>query len=99
MNRLSLTLAPAGAGLALLAALTTPVLSAAQRERQQGPQLPRYTITDLGTLGGATGRPEGTHSRGWVESAGDDQHAFMGLNGVATDLSPAPALRTLGGPS
>ena len=90
MNQFFVTLAAAGAAMGLFAALATPVPSAAQRERQQKLQLPHYTITDLGTLNGTTESPDATTNRGWVESAstsaGDDQHAFLGRNGVTTDL-------------
>ena len=90
MNQFFVTLATAGAAMGLFAALATPVPSAVQRERQQKLQLPHYTITDLGTLSGTTDSPDATNNRGWVESAstsaGDDQHAFLGWNGVTTDL-------------
>ena len=70
----------------------------AVQDLQQQKQQSRYTVTDLGTLGGTFGVAEGLNNRGWVEGlstlAGDQsQHAFVWRNGVMSDLG------TLGGPN
>ncbi len=74
-----------------------PVGMAVQDLRQKEQQS-RYTVTDLGTLGGTFSVAEGLNNRGWVEGlsslAGDQsQHAFVWRNGVMSDLG------TLGGPN
>jgi probable HAF family extracellular repeat protein len=70
----------------------------AVQDQQQQKQQPRYTVTDLGTLGGTFVDAWGLNNRSWVEGisnlAGDQtQHAFVWRNGVMTDLG------TLGGPN
>ena len=77
--------------LAFLAVLAIPVRLAAQQHI-------RYTITDLGTLGGISSFGVGINNRGWVAGfstlPGDlNQHAFLWRNGKITDLG------TLGGPN
>jgi probable HAF family extracellular repeat protein len=77
--------------LALFAALAIPVRLAAQQHI-------RYTVTDLGTLGGTFSFGVGINNRGWVAGfstlPGDlNQHAFLWRNGKITDLG------TLGGPN
>jgi probable HAF family extracellular repeat protein len=74
-----------------------PAAMSAQ-DQQQLKQQPRYTVTDLGTLGGTFAAAEGLNNRGWVDGisnlAGDQtQRAFLWRNGVMTDLG------TLGGPN
>lgn len=60
-------------------------------------RLPRYTVTDLGTLGGTLGFAMGINDQGWVDGFSSlpdgDQHAFLWHNGVMTDLG------TTGGPN
>jgi probable HAF family extracellular repeat protein len=66
---------------------------------QQQPAAPaRYTVVDLGTLGGTFGLAYGINDKGQVDGfanlPGDNtQHAFVYANGVMTDLG------TLGGPN
>src|SRR5262245_14839465 len=88
MERFLVTLAAAGTVAALLGTLATPVPVAAQREQRQKRQLPHYTVTDLGTLGGAIFSADA--DRGWIESASTltdtHQHAFLQRGGVRTDL-------------
>ncbi len=84
--------------LTLFAALAIPVRQAAQQEQQQNNQLPRYTVTDLGTLGGMFSFAQGVNNKGWVDGAatlpGDNnQHEFLWVDGLKIDLG------TLGGPN
>lgn len=77
----------------LFVALGTPFESAAQSE---GVIRHRYTVTNLGTLGGTSGNASGINNRGWVVGdanlAGDTtEHASLWRNGAITDLG------TLGG--
>ena len=81
--------------MTLFAALAVPVRLAAQ-EHKQGPL--RYTVTDLGTLGGTYSLAGGLSNSGWVEGystlPGDTAtHAVLWRKGVITDLG------TLGGPN
>jgi probable HAF family extracellular repeat protein len=81
--------------MTLFAALAMPVRLAAQGQKQD---LPRYTVTDLGTLGGTFSLAGGLSDSGWVEGystlPGDTAvHAFLWRDGVMTDLG------TLGGPN
>jgi len=76
--------------ISLLVALTLPLQLTAQHTR--------YTVTDLGTLGGTFSDATGINNRGSMEGhstlPGDTaQHAFLWQNGVMTDLG------TLGGPN
>ena len=76
--------------MTLFAALMAPVHLAAQHTR--------YTVTDLGTLGGTFSFAGGINNRGSVEGfstlPGDTaSHAFLWQNGAMTDLG------TLGGPN
>lgn len=76
--------------MTLFVALVAPV--------QVGAQHTRFTVTDLGTLGGTFIFAGGINNRGSVEGfstlPGDTaQHAFLWRNGAMTDLG------TLGGPN
>jgi probable HAF family extracellular repeat protein len=80
------------AAMALFAVLLVPARLAAQEQKQD---LPRYTVTDLGTLGGTFSLAGGISNSGWVsgQSTLPDgyQHPAVWHNGVITDLG------TLGG--
>jgi len=87
-------------GFALaLALLAGPVWAEEHSAMQQQPAVPvRYTVVDLGTLGGTFGLAFGINDKGQVDGVanlpGDTaQHAFVFTNGVMTDLG------TLGGPN
>jgi probable HAF family extracellular repeat protein len=85
--------------MTLFAALVVPVrLRVAAQEQPQTNQLPRYTITDLGTLGGTFSEAVGVNDTGSLAGfstpPGDAVvHAFLWQKGVMTDLG------TLGGPN
>lgn len=79
------------AAAALWTALATPLQLAAQQQT-------RYTVTDLGTLGGTFSWATGINNNGAVSGfsnvLGDiDQHGFFWRDGVMNDLG------TLGGPN
>ncbi|HEX4920702.1 MAG TPA: hypothetical protein VFV92_08175, partial [Candidatus Bathyarchaeia archaeon] len=81
--------------ITLFAALTPPVQLAAQERNQQPP---RYTVTDLGTLGGTMGSATAVNNRGSVAGIatlpGDtERHGFLWRLDRKTDLG------TLGGPN
>src|SRR5450755_2763344 len=76
--------------MALLAALAIPASFAAQAQPQKAPKA-RYTVKDLGTLGGTFALAGGISNTGWVEGfstlPGDiDVHEFLWHKGVMTDL-------------
>lgn len=82
----------------LFAEMAIPVRMSAQEQKQQKKELPRYTITELGTLGGTFSEAVGINNKssviGFSTLPGDrNVHAFLWRNGVMTDL------RTLGGPN
>jgi probable HAF family extracellular repeat protein len=90
--------ATAIAALTFFAALTSPVRPAAQEQPRPKNQQRRYSVTDLGTLGGTLGAAQGINDRGWVVGfatlPGDQiQHSFLWVDGVMIDLG------TLGGPN
>jgi probable HAF family extracellular repeat protein len=80
--------------MTILAALAVPVRLPAQ---EQGQALPRYNVTDLGTLGGTYSLAGGVSNTGWVSGQSTlpdgNQHPAVWRNGVITDLG------TLGGPN
>ena len=54
-------------------------------------RMPRYILTDLGTLGGDESRAWGINNLGWVvgmaETDRGDKHSFLYTNGVMVDLT------------
>src|SRR5215472_3110813 len=79
----------------LLLATNLPASAQEQGTKQSGPPV-RYTLTDLGTLGGTFSQGFGVNEKGWVvgfsTTEGDAAlHAFLWRDGVMTDLG------TLGG--
>jgi probable HAF family extracellular repeat protein len=84
--------------ITLFAALTTSLqLTAQGQPEQQQKEHLRYTVTDLGTLGGTFSQASGINNKGSVVGfatlAGDTAvHAFLWRKGVMTDLG------TFGGP-
>ena len=80
--------------MALFAALAVRIRLAAQEQNQD---LPRYMVTDLGTLGGTYSLAGGLSNSGWVEGQSTlpdgNLRAVLWWNDVIMDL------RTLGGPN
>src|SRR5215469_15526134 len=83
--------------MTIILLLATNFLVSAQEQgtKQSGPPV-RYTLTDLGTLGGTFSQAFGVNDKGWVvgfaTTEGDiSLHAFLWRRGVMTDLG------TLGG--
>jgi probable HAF family extracellular repeat protein len=80
------------AAMNLFAVLALPIQLSAQ-DQNQGPA--RYTVADIGTLGGIFGEATAVNNQGWV--VGDAslpnavRHAFLWRNGLIKDL------KTLGG--
>lgn len=78
----------------LLVALVTPTFTAQAQSQKNHPV--RYTVRDLGSLGGSLAQAGGISNAGWVEGfsllPGDqDFHVFLWHRGVLTDIG------TLGG--
>jgi probable HAF family extracellular repeat protein len=77
------------AAITLFAAVAIPIQLTAQGQNQQPP---RYTVTDLGTFGGAFSNAFGISNKGsvvgWGELAddADSVHAFLWRKGLMTDL-------------
>ena len=90
-----------GIALALSLMLAIAIGSSAQEQQlaqANGQHFRRYTVTDLGTLGGTWGEGFGINNEGWVAGKaampGDlNGHAFLWRKGKITDLG------TLGGPN
>lgn len=72
--------------------LSTPCLA-----QKPNHKLPRYTVVDLGTLGGTSSLAGGISNTGWIEGyatlANGDSNAVLWRNGKIMDLG------TLGGPN
>jgi len=89
--------------LSLFAALAMQAGLRAQEQpaiQQSKATPPRYTVTDLGTLGGTYSFPGGINNEGWVNGTstlpGDtDQHAVLWVPGQKNPID----LQTLGGPN
>jgi probable HAF family extracellular repeat protein len=81
--------------VAAFAALTAPVRSIAQNQQTSHKQ--RYSVTNLGTLGGTFSAGNGINNRGWVTGAAtlanNTEHAAFWIDGLTFDLG------TLGGPN
>jgi probable HAF family extracellular repeat protein len=80
----------------LFTALAVPVPLAAQEEKDK--KRLRYTVADIGTLGGTFGEANAVNNKGWVVGdanlPGDTvRHAFRWRKGLIKDLT------TLGGPN
>ncbi|MGA3319084.1 MAG: hypothetical protein ABSC64_21920 [Candidatus Korobacteraceae bacterium] len=85
-------------GLVLAPLLLLALSGAFLAAQGQKPELPRYTVQDLGTLGGTFSIAGGLSNSGWVEGwslvSGDTaRHPVLWRRGVMTDLG------TLGGPN
>jgi probable HAF family extracellular repeat protein len=80
------------AAITMLAALALPARTPAQEQKQEPP---RYTVIDLGTLGGTSSLAGGISNSGWVSGQATlpdgYQHPAVWRNDVITDLG------TLGG--
>ena len=85
-------------GLVLAPLLLLALSGAFLEAQEQKQELPRYTVIDLGTLGGTFSIAGGLSNSGWVEGwslvSGDTaRHPVRWRKGVMTDLG------TLGGPN
>ena len=85
--------------VAVFALLAVPTALVAQEQLPKGKRHHlRYTVTDIGTLGGAFSFAGGINEKGWVAGSStlpgeQDVHAFLWRRGVIKDLG------TLGGPN
>ena len=85
--------------IAVFAVLGIRIRVAAQDQQEQKATQPhRYTVINLGTLGGIEAAGYGINNRGWVNGDADLQgsqteHGFLWRNGVKVDLG------TFGGPN
>jgi probable HAF family extracellular repeat protein len=85
--------------VAVLAVLAAPILGAAQSRQRHNQGRTRYTVVNLGTLGGTIEEANGISNRGWVagySTLQGDQTAHATLWTKETGLQD---LGTLGGPS
>jgi probable HAF family extracellular repeat protein len=94
-SRLSMSIA----AMTVFAALATPIRLAAQDHQGRNKGHARYTITDLGSLGGTSSEANGINNKGWVTGQaklpGDQTgHAFLWQ-----ERSGMTDLGTLGGPN
>lgn len=88
--------------IAVMTVCAMAVISArlvAQNQPAQGKRQVRYTITNLGTLGGTSSNASGINNRGWsvgdANLAGDGtEHASLWRNGVITDLVATTQAKT-----
>src|SRR5271167_2052563 len=73
--------------VSLLAALAIPVRLAAQ---EQNPEFARYTLTDLGPVGGAPGQPVTIAKNGLISGSAATSdgtvHAFLWYKGLQADI-------------
>jgi probable HAF family extracellular repeat protein len=86
--------------MAVLALLAIPVGLAGQQQGKD--KHPRYTVTDIGTLGGAFSFALGINDKGWVVGSStmpgeQNVHAFLWRRGVIKDLGTLGGLNS--GPS
>jgi probable HAF family extracellular repeat protein len=82
---------------ALSAAFAVSAQTATQEQEHKKVHFTRYTVTDLGTLGGTAGAAFGINNRGHVSGQGAlagnaNEHAFLYVHGQKSDLG------TLGAP-
>src|SRR5262244_1097699 len=85
--------------ITLLSISNFPASAQDQVTKQSGP-LVRYTLTDLGTLGGTFSQAFGVNDKGWVvgfsTTEGDvGLHAFLWRDGVMTDFGTLAGSDTL----
>ena len=85
--------------ITVFAVLGIEIRVAAQDQQEQKAAQPhRYTVINLGTLGGIEAAGYGINNRGWVNGDADlrgsqTEHGFLWRNGVKVDLG------TFGGPN
>ena len=83
------------AAVCVLVALALPVWLAAQEEQHKQKDLPRYTVQDLGTLGGTFSLAGGINNKGEVVGpsfsapgpTSGSPRAFLWRNGIMHDLN------------
>lgn len=80
--------------IALLGIAVVSLLGIGTAEPQAAPEPPRYTVTDLGTLGGLRSEAFALNERGevagWAEDAADTRRAFRWRAGRMTGLPVLP---------
>ena len=82
--------------MTLFAALATPVRIAAQEQEQKAERPPHYTVTDLGTLGGAYSFAFGINNAGKVAGAAATPTQTDGFAATAFLWSKQKGIRNLG---